>query len=64
MLHGGEEHAMLAAFGEGEVPEGFRPIGRVLSRAEQGHSGDGDSDGPRVLLDGEPIAGAGFDHFD
>lgn len=76
VLHGGEEHAMLAAFGEGEVPEGFRPIGRVLSRAEQGHSGDGygggdggtdgygDSDGPRVLLDGGPIAGTGFDHFD
>ena len=54
VLHGGEEHAMLAAFAPGGVPEAFRPIGRVL---------DPDSHGPAVLLDGAPVTGTGFDHF-
>ncbi|HEX7351821.1 thiamine-phosphate kinase [Brachybacterium sp.] len=54
VLHGGEEHAMLAAFGPGEVPEGFRTIGEVRP------VGPG---GPCVLLGGEAIDGAGFDHF-
>jgi thiamine-monophosphate kinase len=54
VLHGGEEHAMLAAFAPGEVPPGFRPIGRVRPAEAQG---------PAVLLDGAPIEGEGFDHF-
>lgn len=54
VLHGGEEHAMLAAFAPGEVPEGFRPIGRILPAGPQG---------PTVLLGGVPIQGEGFDHF-
>ena len=54
VLHGGEEHAMLAAFAPGEVPHGFRPIGRVLPPTAAG---------PGVLLDGNPVAGEGFDHF-
>lgn len=54
VLHGGEEHAMLATFSPGEVPEGFRPIGRVLPAGQQG---------PTVLLDGSRIDGEGFDHF-
>lgn len=54
VLHGGEEHAMLAAFAPGGVPEGFRPIGRVLAPTPHG---------PTVLLDGAPVAGTGFDHF-
>lgn len=54
VLHGGEEHAMLAAFAPGEVPTGFRTIGRAMP------AGPG---GPAVLLDGAPVEGAGFDHF-
>ncbi|HLR45380.1 MAG TPA: thiamine-phosphate kinase, partial [Brevibacterium sp.] len=54
VLHGGEEHAMLAAFAPGDVPEGFRPIGRVLAPTPHG---------PTVLLDGAHVAGTGFDHF-
>lgn len=54
VLHGGEEHAMLATFAPGGVPEGFRPIGRVL--APTAHE-------PAVLLDGTPVEGTGFDHF-
>lgn len=54
VLHGGEEHAMLAAFSPAEVPEGFRPIGHVLPAGPQG---------PTVLLDGSRIDGEGFDHF-
>lgn len=54
VLHGGEEHAMLATFAPGEVPEGFRPIGQVRHAGPQG---------PTVLLDGATIEGAGFDHF-
>ncbi|MGP9680995.1 MULTISPECIES: thiamine-phosphate kinase [unclassified Brachybacterium] len=55
VLHGGEEHAMLATFAGGSVPAGFRPIGRVLPA-------DGEKD-HGVLLDGAPIDGTGFDHF-
>lgn len=54
VLHGAEEHAMLATFAPTEVPSGFRAIGRVLP---------GDAGGPGVVLDGEPIEGEGFDHF-
>ncbi len=53
VLHGGEEHAMLATFPVGAVPAGFRPIGRVVDAAF-----------PAVVLDGSPIPGHGFDHFD
>ncbi|APX32221.1 thiamine-phosphate kinase [Brachybacterium sp. P6-10-X1] len=55
VLHGGEEHAMLATFAAGAVPVGFRRIGRVLpAGGEKDH---------RVLLDGREIRGTGFDHF-
>lgn len=54
VLHGAEEHAMLATFAPGEVPAGFRVIGRVLPSA---------AGGPGVLLDGASIEGKGFDHF-
>ncbi|WP_341855621.1 hypothetical protein [Brachybacterium sp. GPGPB12] len=53
VLHGAEEHAMLAAFAPGEVPTGFRSIGRLHEAG----------DGPAVTLDGTPIPGEGFDHF-
>lgn len=55
VLHGGEEHAMLAAFAPDTVPPGFRLVGRILP---------GRPEGPRVLLDGKAIDGAGFDHFE
>lgn len=53
VLHGAEEHAMLAAFAPGTVPSGFREIGRILPPG----------DGPAVTLDGAAILGEGFDHF-
>lgn len=51
-LHGGEDHALLAAFPPGvELPGGFRAIGTVL----EGHG---------VLVDGAPLpAGSGWDPF-
>jgi thiamine-monophosphate kinase len=54
VLHGAEEHAMLACFAPGELPAGFRAIGRVLAP---------DETAPDVTLDGAPIRGEGFDHF-
>ena len=54
VLHGGEEHAMLAAFAPDAVPQGFRPVGRLLPCGPEG---------PTVLLGGRAISGAGFDHF-
>ncbi|MFC0673332.1 thiamine-phosphate kinase [Brachybacterium hainanense] len=56
VLHSAEEHAMLAAFGPGGVPEGFRPIGRVEERRPE------DGDGV-LLLDGATISGQGWEHF-
>ncbi|MCS6710848.1 thiamine-phosphate kinase [Brachybacterium sp. EF45031] len=55
VLHGGEEHALLACFPAGALPEGFRAIGRVQEPE--------DGDAPQVLLDGDPVPGAPFDHF-
>jgi len=54
VLHGAEEHAMLAAFAPDAVPAGFRPIGRILAPR---------AGGPAVTLDGAEISGEGFDHF-
>ena len=54
VLHGAEEHALLATFSPGAVPTGFRPIGRVLAPRDGA---------PAVTRDGAPIAGEGFDHF-
>lgn len=48
-LDGGEDHALLATFG-GEVPEGFRVIGRVV-------------EGVGVLVDGRPYEPRGWDPF-
>ena len=52
VLGGGEDHAFVAAFAADIVlPEGFRPIGSVVS-------GDG------ITVDGASWAGpAGFEHF-
>lgn len=51
VLAGGEDHGMLACF-PGEVPPGFRVLGRVREGA------------PAVLLDGEAVPGAlGWDSF-
>lgn len=52
VLHGGEEHAMLATFAPSALPQDFRPIGRVIECAAH-----------PVTLGGEPIRGRGFDHF-
>ncbi|MEE1617164.1 thiamine-phosphate kinase [Brachybacterium sp. J153] len=56
VLHGGEEHAMLATFPPGAVPAGFRVLGAVRPPAP--------GEEPTVLLGGERIPGRGFDHFD
>lgn len=49
-LTGGEDHALLAAFGSGiPLPDGFRAIGRVRERGAVG----------AVLVDGAPHAGRG-----
>ncbi|MFC7374760.1 thiamine-monophosphate kinase [Brachybacterium sp. GCM10030267] len=71
VLHGGEEHAMLATFPAGSVPDGFRPIGTVRAAegdvsAQAGSAGGGAGAGgaDRVLLAGAAITGTGFDHFD
>ncbi len=56
VLGGGEDHGLLATFpAEGELPEGFRVVGRVR---------ESDEPGPRVVVDGrEPAVGPGWDHF-
>jgi len=48
MLTGGEDHALLAAFPAGTVPDGFRPIGHALPRAEHA-----------VLIGGRAFTGNG-----
>ncbi|MGC5222507.1 thiamine-phosphate kinase [Micromonospora sp. DT81.3] len=48
-LHGGEDHALLGTFpADAGLPEGFRPIGRVLPCGEV-----------PVLVDGAPYQGVG-----
>jgi thiamine-monophosphate kinase len=53
-MTGGEDHALLAAFAPGATPpDGFRPIGRVVTRGEHA-----------VLLGGAPYAGrTGWDPY-
>jgi thiamine-monophosphate kinase len=52
VLHGGEDHALVATLPPGAVlPDGCRTIGRV-SAGE-----------PGVLLDGEPVEPRGWEHF-
>ncbi|WP_460802202.1 thiamine-phosphate kinase [Microbacterium sp. GXF6406] len=51
-LSGGEDHALLATFPAGAVPEGFRVIGAVRPRREHG-----------VLCDGEAVDTAGWDPY-
>lgn len=55
VLHGGEEHALLATFHPDRVPAGFRLIGRVRAPRE--------GEAPGVLLGGEALARRGWDHF-
>ncbi len=55
ILGGGDDHALLATFPEGSVPEGWSVIGSV---AEAG------PDGPAVTVDGAPYEGpTGWVHF-
>ena len=52
ILHGGEEHCLLATFDQGvDLPEGFRAIG---------HTKEGS---PSVFLDGKALEPRGFTHF-
>ncbi|CAG7616353.1 Thiamine-monophosphate kinase [Leucobacter soli] len=55
MLHGGEDHGLLAAFPpEAELPAGFLPVGAVRERVD---------DGAPLLLGGEPGEPRGWDPF-
>ena len=55
VLGGGDDHALLATFPEGSVPEGWSVIGAV---SEPG------PDGPAVTVDGAPYEGpTGWVHF-
>lgn len=51
-IAGGEDHALLATFPEGILPPGFRPIGRVVPRGEEG-----------LLCDGLPVDPSGWDPY-
>lgn len=52
VLHGGEEHSLLATFDtSATLPSGFRPIGYTVSG------------NPGVFLDGELVEPMGFTHF-
>ncbi|MFD5214701.1 thiamine-phosphate kinase [Microbacterium sp. NPDC058345] len=49
---GGEDHGLLATFPAGVLPPGFRALGVVTERGVAG-----------VLVDGDPIADAGWDPY-
>jgi thiamine-monophosphate kinase len=55
VLAGGEEHSLLATFPAGELPPGWRVIGRAREVAAGEHAG--------VLVDGSSVAHTGWDHF-
>lgn len=59
LLHGGEDHGLLATFPVGAaLPEGFRRIGAVCE------SGPGDPESsPSITLNGEPLEARGWDPF-
>jgi thiamine-monophosphate kinase len=63
VLTGGDDHALLATFPPGSaLPPGFVAIGEVRAPAVGNDAVD--SEGPQVLVDGEPYAGTpGHDHF-
>ena len=50
VLRGGEEHVLLATFGRGDVPSGWRQIGSVTN-------------GTGVAVDGRDTQGGGWEHF-
>lgn len=54
VLGGGEEHALVATFAAGAVPEGWRGIGVVRPVA---------GDAPAVTVDGAATDAPGWDHF-
>ena len=55
ILGGGDDHALLATFPEGSVPEGWSVIGSVVEAGP---------DGPAVTVDGAPYEGpTGWVHF-
>lgn len=51
-LAGGEDHALLATFPAGSLPPGFRGIGSVVARSDEG-----------VLVDGVPVDVTGWDPY-
>ncbi|MEX3609675.1 thiamine-phosphate kinase [Rothia sp. LK2588] len=53
VLSGGEDHAMLACFAPGHVPEGFEVVGLCTST----------SGSHEVTVDGKEPAALGWDHF-
>jgi thiamine-monophosphate kinase len=63
VLTGGEDHGLLATFPAGAaLPEGFRPVGRVV--AARGAVASGGASAAVTVDGGEPRAhGVGWDHF-
>ncbi|MET0590206.1 MAG: AIR synthase related protein, partial [Naasia sp.] len=65
VLAGGEDHALLATFPPGPLPEGFRPLGRVRPAAQPGAAAGAAVAVSGVTLDGDPVDGrTGWDPFD
>lgn len=52
VLAGGEDHALLATFPDGVLPPGFRVIGRVVDRGDEG-----------LLCGGHPVDVSGWDPY-
>lgn len=52
VLSGGDDHALLATFPAGGLPEGFTAIGRVTDAADGA-----------VRVDGEAVSPQGYEHF-
>jgi thiamine-monophosphate kinase len=55
VLAGGEEHSLLATFGAGRLPSGWRRIGSVRAVEADGSAG--------ILVGGHVVAHTGWDHF-
>ena len=62
MLHGGEDHGLLATFPAGAaLPAGFLPIGAVLPATTAATHGRSEAD--RLSLDGAVLAARGWDPY-
>lgn len=64
MLTGGEDHALVATFAPGTVPEGWTVIGSVDAAAGPDAAGSAPMGHPCIMVDGQQWQGAGgWTHF-